>query len=362
MSVQADRTPPLVRAGGEAPRLLVVGASTDPVCGVRDYARVVGDALRKTGAEVEFAWWERDLEWSLRSTRSAQKAWLEQVADRVRCGRPDWIVWHYSVFAWASRGIPLLTSGTARGLGRLGVPILLIAHELVFPFARLGWKGSIWAATQRFGLLWPVRASRAVIVTTQDRLGWLESRRWLPTRPARFLPVCSNLPTVAARPSDGDVAGVVGFGTERALAQETMQALARLRTDGIDLHARLIGAPGDVGDQADRWRAAAREVGMDGRLEFTGVVPAQALATFLTEAEVVILPDPGGPSSRRGVVAAALALAKPLVAVDGPERWQELVDDLRISAGKIRVCRRVRQTLPAANTGPGSCTNRVFTG
>jgi glycosyltransferase involved in cell wall biosynthesis len=65
---------------------------------------------------------------------------------------------------------------------------------------------------------------------------------------------------------------------------------------------------------------------MTSELEFTGVLPAPELASALADTEVVILPDSGGPSSRRGVVAAALAQAQPIVAVDGPERWQALVD------------------------------------
>jgi hypothetical protein len=330
----AHRTSSSHDSGEERLRLLVVGASTTPVCGVRDYAQVTGGALEETGADLEFVWWERDPGWSVSRTLSGRAAWLEQVA--AACARrPDWVVWHYSVFAWGVHGVPTLVPGAARGLGRLGVPILLVAHELVFPFGRGGVKGRVWATTQRSALIRPLRVSNAVVVTTGERLRWLQTRRWLPRRPARFLPVCSNVPSVhnsseghiSAQSSGALVVGVFGFGAVGALARETMGAVARLRADGREVHAVLIGAPGEKGAEADRWRTSASEAGIPDALTFTGVLPLGELARALAVADVVVLPDPAGPSSRRGTVAAALALAKPTVAVDGPERWEHLAQE-----------------------------------
>src|SRR5262249_43166553 len=172
MIVEEHRASHRTRAGGASLRLLVVGASTTPVCGVRDYSRVVGDALRKAGVDVEVVWWERDPQWSVTRTLSEEETWLEQGEVRARSEHPDRIVWHYSVFAWAVAGVPLLAPGAARRLGRLGVPILLVAHELTFPFGRRGWKGTLWATTQRLALVWPLQASRFVVVTTEERRRW----------------------------------------------------------------------------------------------------------------------------------------------------------------------------------------------
>jgi glycosyltransferase involved in cell wall biosynthesis len=328
MIVQTERVSRAVLTSGIGRRLLFVGASTTPVCGVRDYARVVGEALRETGADVEFVWWERD-EGSLPSTRSEWAAWLERVASATRDRRPDWIVWHYSAFAWGARGIPYLAPGTARRLCRLDVPILLLAHELAFPFGRAGWKGRVWATSQRLALVRAVRVSSAVIVTTEERLRWLRTRRWLPERPGRFVPVCSNVPP-ASRPAEregGLVVGIFGFGVEGALVRETMEAIADLRANGIDVSARLIGAPGETGAASDRWRAAAARAGVADGLAFTGVLPADRLADALAGSDVLLLPDPGGPSARKGTLAAGLALGCPVVAADGPERWEPLVEN-----------------------------------
>jgi hypothetical protein len=309
-------------------RLFVVGTSAGATCGVRDYAQVVGRALRDEGAHVEIDWWEQDARWPVRTQVKQHSAWLDRVGASVRHASPDWIIWHYSVFAWGTSGIPYLVPRTARRLRRSGVPILLVAHELTFPFGRNGWKGFTWAGSQRVALSWPIRASSALVVTTEERVRWLGSRRWLPRRPTRFLPVCSNV-GVTEGPGSANgalVLGVFGFGTPGALARETTAAVARLRSDGTDARLLLVGAPGEIGEEADRWRAAADEVGLGKVLRFTGVLPPDQLARELMASDIVVLPDSGGPSARKGTVAAALALGKPAVAVDGPERWRELVE------------------------------------
>jgi glycosyltransferase involved in cell wall biosynthesis len=123
------------------------------------------------------------------------------------------------------------------------------------------------------------------------------------------------------------VAGVFGFGIEGSLARETMQAIADLRANGIDVSALLIGAPGETGPAPDRWRAAARKADVADGLAFTGVLPPDRLADTLAGSDVLLLPDPGGPSARKGTLAAGLALGCPVVAADGPERWERLVEN-----------------------------------
>jgi glycosyltransferase involved in cell wall biosynthesis len=125
-----------------------------------------------------------------------------------------------------------------------------------------------------------------------------------------------------------------------------------MKENGIGLRVLLLGAPGEHGPHAERWRAAAREAGMVDALEFTGVIGASDLASALAATDVVILPDLGGPSSRRGVLAAALALGKATVAVDGPERWQELVDAGAVSLAPPNIeglAEAVRRLLETGN-------------
>jgi glycosyltransferase involved in cell wall biosynthesis len=323
--------------GGRPFRLLNIGASTSSVGGVRDYARVVGEALSAVGAEVELVWWERNPSSDLWAARRDRNTWLEQVASRVRADSRTWIIWHYSVWSWTVRGVPVFVPRTALALRRLGAPILLVAHEFAFPFGRRGWKGRVWATTQRAALVAAVRASTAVVATTEERLTWLRSRRWLPARPSRFVPVCSNLPATSS--SAGEFGGktdrritlgVPGFGSGTALVSETIEALARLRSRGHNVRLLLVGAPGEAGPMADAWRAAADDANVGDAIAFSGILPLNELAQAVAGLDAVVFPDRYGPSERRTTLTAALALARPVVATDGPDRWDRLARERAI--------------------------------
>ena len=76
-------------------RLLVMGASDSPVCGVRDYNRALQMALGQRGVEVETTWLERDSRAGLRAMISETRAWSTRVRSAVTHLRPDWVLWHY---------------------------------------------------------------------------------------------------------------------------------------------------------------------------------------------------------------------------------------------------------------------------
>jgi glycosyltransferase involved in cell wall biosynthesis len=309
-------------------RIAVVGASSAPICGVRDYARVTGEAFAGLGVGVTMLWWERDDSWGVRKTLVEARRWLNEVDEAVERDRPDWILWQYSVFTWGLRGIPFLAPIAARRLRRTGRPLVPVLHELAFPFARGGLRGVAWAIAQRVALILVGRRSGAAIVTTEERARWLRSRRWIPRRPVTFLPVCSNLPLASLRyrTTQTPSVGIFGYAAEGSLIDEVVGAFVRVSDAGTRVRLVLIGAPGDTGAIADGWRRSASRQGFT-LLEFTGVLAAPELATTVAATDVVLLADDGGPSARKGTLAAALALGKPIVAVDGPERWDSLVEE-----------------------------------
>jgi glycosyltransferase involved in cell wall biosynthesis len=313
--------------GMAAPRIALVGGSSGPICGVRDHVRVVGEALVAQGAQVETLWWERDETWGSRRTRAEAMRWLDEVEAAVRCKRPDWIIWHYSVFTWGRHGIPFLAPMVARRLARPRVPLLVVLHEFAFPFAEAGIRGAVWALAHRAALAPVWRASVGAIVNTEERARWLRSRRWLPRRPVLFLPVCSNLPAseVSGRARGRSRVGVFGFATDGALADTVVAAVAALRARGLEAHLSLIGAPGTASAAADTWRTAAARHGFES-LVLTDLLEPLELTAALNAVDVVLFADHAGPMSRKGTLAAALALAKPVVAVDGPKRWEQLVE------------------------------------
>lgn len=316
-----------VAKGGELGlRIALVGASSAPICGVRDHARVTAEALSACGAHVTTLWWERDESWGARRVVAEGRSWLTAIDEVVRLERPDWILWHYSVFAWGLRGMPFLAPAVARRLARTRVPILAVLHEFAFPFGDGGVRGRVWALAHR-GALVPVwRACAGAIVTTEERVLWLRSRRWLPSRPVSFLPVCSNLSAVEprARPRGSPRVGVFGFAADGTLAEKVVTAVSSLRDRASETHLELIGAPGAASAAAHTWRSVAARHGFD-LLAFTGLLDPPELTAAVNAVDVVLLADSAGPMSRKTTLAAALALGRPVVAIDGPKCWERLV-------------------------------------
>ncbi len=309
-------------------RLLAVGASSTSVCGVRDYAGVMEQRLREQGTAVTTLWWERDERWSPRATVREARRWLSEVGAIVAEQPPDCILWHYSVFVYGWRGIPLAAPVFARELARTGRPVVAVLHEFAFPLGRRGWRGTVHAVTQRIALVPTVQASNGVVVTTKDRLDWIRRRPWLPRKPLAFAPVYSNLPQAnAPERTDGEqvVIGVFGFRAEDVRPELVTQALARLLTRGIDARLVLVGAPGAPSREASIWRAAAAAANCADAVSFTGVLDPLDLAAALSALDIVVLADKAGPTSRRTTLAAALAEGKAVVAFDGPKRWDALV-------------------------------------
>lgn len=293
---------------------LVTGVSDASVCGVRDHARLLAAAMRDARHAVHLAWAESIGE--LRTHR------LEAVAS----SRVDALLLHYSVFAFSRRGVPLGVPALALRLHRLGLPVVLFAHEYAYPWGRRGWRGATLALTQRIALFALFWASAAVVVTTDDRRRWLESRIWLPRRPVTVAPVFS---TISRRPScTQPIAGRIGLfsfgaeGIERDLLMGAVSDIARRRPG---THLALIGHPGPDSDVGEQWRQAAEAIGCP--VVFTGIADEAEISRHLTSCEVMVFADPAGPTSRRTALAAAMTHGRAVVALDGPQTWPRLAQE-----------------------------------
>ena len=75
----------------------------------------------------------------------------------------------------------------------------------------------------------------------------------------------------------------------------------------------------------EEWLRAAHERGLGEALLFSGTLPAQALSDALAACRVLLFPDRAGPQSRKGSLAGAMASGRPVVALDGPRTWEELI-------------------------------------
>ncbi len=305
-------------------RIATLGMSLDPICGARDHATLLSEELQRRGASCTTHWLTRTRR-SARGSRAEIHAWLDDLAAELRRERPDVAVVHYSVFSYAHAGVPLFVRPFLDALRDARIPVVTVAHELAFSFRRGGVRGKVWALTQRAALVAVMRASAAVLVTTDERERWIASRRWLPRRPVAMAPVFSNLPAPSATAARArDTVGLFGYAYDPSATPLVLDALRRVVDERGDVRLLLLGAPGAESPAARRWREEAHARGLSDVLSFSGALPAQDLSDALASCEVLLFAASAGPSSRKGTLAASLASGGPVVAVDGPNRWEEL--------------------------------------
>jgi len=346
---------PDLSAGVPALRIAVVGMSLGPTCGARDHALLLAEGLDREEVSCSLHWLDRR-EQSMRRGGAEIRAWGQALGGELARERPDAILLHYSVFAFSHRGLPLFVAPVLAVLRRSGIPVVAVLHEYVYPWRHGGLRGKVWAITQRALLIDVMRSSAAVLLTTDFRAHWLESRRWLPWRPAAFAPVFSNLPPPVGGPSPVSpdlpsalpgsrpapshrpaalaepvghraqpVLGLFGYSYQGAALSLVLDAIVLLSKGGVAPLLVLLGAPGRRSPVAATWLREARARGIEQALEFSDTLPAQALSNALAACDLLLFADAAGPSSRKGTLAASLASGRPVLAIDGPRRWLELV-------------------------------------
>jgi glycosyltransferase involved in cell wall biosynthesis len=320
-------------ADGSDMAVAVVGLSSTEVCGVRDHATVLAGELESRGLDVNMLWLNRG-EGAVGQEWREVRAYAEALTRKLREERSQAVILHYSVFSYAHRGVPIYVHPVMAALRRSGLPVLSVVHEAVYPWTLGGARGKVWAATQRLALIEHLRASSALLVTAEFRAQWLSSRFWLPRRPIAVAPVFSNLPAPHAEARDGDALGLFGYAYEGADAPLVLDALSLLRQRRPDTSLRLIGAPGPGSAAGKVWMREARARGVEQAISFSGKLAPQELSDALAACAALLSIPAAGPSSRKGSLAGSLASGAPVVALDGPLRWDELTSEraLLISA------------------------------
>jgi len=322
--------------GARPRRVAVVGVSESETCGVRDHGELLIEGLAGEGIAASSHWLTRRAS-SFGEARAEFLGWTRRLSSELAAERPDAVVLQYSVFSYSYRGFPLFVRPALAAVRASGAPVLALLHEYAYPWGRSGLKGAAWALSQRAALRGVIGSSSAVLVTAPIRAEWLASRRWLAEREIGLAPVYSNLPppsasasasaSVSEQAEDGTpIIGLFGYAYEGAASALVLDALALLRARGVSFRLQLLGAPGPASPAAEAWRAGAAERGLEEALSFSGVLPAQDLSDALARCDVLLHPEPSGPTSRKGTLAGSLASGTALVAIDGPRSWQELTD------------------------------------
>ena len=323
-------------ARGETGRPLeiaVVGVSVSAIDGVRDHATLLAEALGRENVSSTLHWMRRSQS-SLRDSRSEFRRWASELSRELQRSRPDAILLHYSVFSYSHRGLPVFVRPFLSSLRETRIPVVSVLHEYAYAWELGGWRGSIWALTQRVVLVDVIRSSTAVLATADFRAEWLASRPWLPTRPVAFAPVFSNLPPptgVIARPAPARVVGLFGLTIHGATSSIVLDAMRELVQRGVDVELTLLGAGGHESAAGQAWLAQARTRGIEQHLSFSGTLPAQELSDALAGCDVLLSAFTPGPSSRKTTLAASLASGRPVVAIAGPRGWSELIESGSIS-------------------------------
>lgn len=296
---------------------------------MRDYGHLLSEELCRRGFQGIERWVEND---GLKF-RPAVRATFDLVRRAWSLDPGSVVLWHYSPFAYAWRGIPLPGVFLGVLLRTRRNAVVTILHELAYPWGRRRKGGRVLALTQHAALLAVLAGSSEVVVTTEQRAQTLRTPGLMgPRRPVHVVPVFSTMNPLTARPErsaipqndDGWRLGIIGFGSDGVQAELLFAALRQLELDE-KLRIVLLGAPGAGSIQGNRWTILAGAAGMSDAVEFTGVLPLEELGSHIGACDLVLLLDEEGPSSRRTMLAAALAHGRPVVCTDGPNRWQSLI-------------------------------------
>lgn len=300
-----------------------VGIVPPETSGVHDYGRLLAEALRQRGIAVTEHWFVSDE----RRLRNALLASVRVLRLAMRLSAGDTALWHYSPFAYAARGAPLI--GVLFGLVvRLrGGRVVTILHELAYEWQG-GWRKRLVALTQWLALRVVLLGSGEVVVTTEQRAVALGRVRAGRGRVVHVLPVFSTIgaDSAGAEPPDGTFTiGVLGHSGDGVRPDLLVDALSRL---GSPKNQRilLLGSPGRASPSGRSWEERARRADPAVRVEFSGILSTEDLAQRVRSCHVIALVNEEGPSSRKTTLAGALAHGMPTVSLDGPNRWDDVVE------------------------------------
>lgn len=315
------------RQAARSRRVAIVGVSESGTCGVRDHGELLAAGLAAEGLEPGWHWLTRQAA-SLPAVRAEFAQWTQRLRSELGEERPDAVVLQYSVFSYSYRGFPLFVPAVLEAAASSGAPVVGLLHEFIYPRGR-SLKGEAWALSQAIALRAVVARCSALVVTAPSRAEWLATRRWLPRRELVLAPVYSNLPPprpAAAQAGASERIGLFGYAYEGAAMALVLDTLALLRAQRPEARLMLLGAPGAASPAAEVWRAAAEERGVAEALSFSGVLPAQELSDALAGCDVLLHPEPSGPTSRKGTLAGSLASGTAVLALDGPRSWSDLLE------------------------------------
>ncbi|MGI8983046.1 MAG: glycosyltransferase family 4 protein [Acidimicrobiales bacterium] len=306
-----------------------IGVAPPEASGVRDYGLLLGRELETRAFAIHQHWLENGGDRLLPALRVSTRL----VTLALTLPAKGSVIWHYSPVAYGYRGIPGPGVVVGALLRARKCRVVSVLHELAYTY-RPGLdppRARVKALAQQLALRAVLAGSDEVVVTTDRRAAALAKGTAGRRAGVRVIPVFPTIPTeplsrVTPEPTGRPLTlAVPGYAGDGVRADVLVEALS-LIGPAEDVRVVLIGAPGAESPGGHRWSALASQHGVEHSLEFTGVVDPPEFSRRLAQSTVVVLVNEEGPSSRKTTLAAALAHGRPVVSLDGYNRWDQLIE------------------------------------
>lgn len=275
--------------------------------------------------------------WDLRGTAGARRAFGRLGLDAVHV--------QFAPSMYGFRGsIGLLPLLLPRSL-----PLLTTLHEYgswELPIAQSRATRPLWPlaeqrkiADRETGFLVP--RSRAVVVTNSAHLATLHER-FQGRVTGRHIPIGANIEAARDWNRDKcrrDLRAQLGFGPGAALLaffgfvhpvkglRYLLEAMARLRGEGEDLHLAVVGGFESLalpGREARDFRAELQgqvaHLGLERHVTFTGFQPSSEVSRWLVASDIGVLPFTGGVTTKSGSLLTMVDHGLPVVLTAGGDR------------------------------------------
>ena len=286
------------------------------LCGVGSYTQHLSRALAEQGAEV-YVITSADnqqpdqvpgvsvlpmMEHWRPSAWAAMRECLEQI-------QPDIVHVQYQIATFDDGSLIYTLPYRSRW------PVVTTFHDYATP-VHLGKPGKALVFSQLF-------ASRQVIVT-HDKPYMTFRKVPLLNRKLNLIPIGSNIPVAAPTLPAAETAPhepvllFFGFIWRGKNVEQLIRLLRYLLDKGIATQLRIVG---DIQDQAyyDEMQHLAQELGVAGRLHFTGELADQQVSEELHQADLGVFPFTNGISTGHGTTIAAFEHGLPVVTTATPE-------------------------------------------
>ena len=299
-------------ASGKQRWVWLLGRPDEPVDAVRDYCRLLTDALAAHGIEAVPV----EVHWNVHGWRAA----LQDASAAVSRLAPAWVVLQYTPMAWSRRGFPLGVLRTALAIRRSGCRLAVMFHDwtsyegprLVDRFRR---RVQLLVMRLLFGL-----AERAIFPVPPDRVFWISHA----TSRAAFIPVGANLPDALCcsfgdEPDEGvPTVAVYCLASGAAGAREVAALIDVVRRVASERRLRLSVFGRGAAEARSGLQAALAQSSVE--LDICpGLLPPEEIARRLQRAHAAVFVR-GQLEPQRSSALAAIACGTPLVAHGDPHR------------------------------------------